>query len=317
MLRDRYDSAVVATLNGLLGRFRGDPVKPLGVNDRLDGRVALVTGANRGLGRAIATQLAERGAHVLCACRGDAGATLADARKVGSAAALSVDLSDLQSIDRLVDEIEQLGRRIDVLVLNAAVVPNGARRTTQGLELQLGVNFLANVHLVDKLLRRDLLERSARSRIVLVSSESHRSGKPVDPTRLGVFEPYGVSGVVARYGQVKQFALAWLLELAKELDGLGVFAICPGAVATDIAREAPTWAKPVLDPVMRALFRNPSDAAKPVVYLAVARALDERTGQYFHRWDERSPAEPLLDAGYRAAVTRAARELVAAHVPAK
>ncbi len=300
MASRRYESALLATLTGL--RERLVPERPLAWDDRLEGKTALVTGANRGLGRAIAVELAQRGARLLLACRGDASDALAEVGARGEA--VQVDLGDLRSIDRLAGQLAERGVRLDVIVLNAGVVPNRARKTAQGLEVQLGVNYLANVRLVDRLMSRELLARGDRlPRIVAVSSESHRAPRAFELARLGAYEDYGIGGVMRRYGESKLALTAWTQELARRLEGrAAVHAICPGAVATGIAREAPRIFRPLLDPTIRRLFAAPAVAARPVAYLAGASAVEGKTGLYFHRWREKAPSELALDRAFASAL---------------
>ncbi len=190
MVKPRYDSAWLATLSALRQRLAQNEGRFLRADERLDGTTALVTGANRGLGRAIAVQLAERGARILLACRGDASDAAREVSRFGEAEVVHVDLADLSSVDRFVDELAERGERVHTLILNAGVVPNRARQTAQGFEVQLGVNYLANVRLVDRMLARKLLvkDRARLPRIVVVSSESHRSAKRFDPARLDAYD---------------------------------------------------------------------------------------------------------------------------------
>lgn len=289
----RYDNAFVATVIAL--RDRLERAAPEASDDRLDGADVLVTGANRGLGRAIAVELAARGARVFCACRGDASDVL---RETGGAL-VPLDLADLRSVERCASALGPL----HAVVLNAGVVPGRARATAQGLELQLGVNYLANVWLVDHLLRRGALVPHAgrKPRIVAVSSESHRSPRSFEIARLGDCDAYGMSGVMRRYGESKLLLTAWAQELAGRIaDRAAVYTICPGPVATGIASEAPRWSRPLLDPVIDTLFAPPAVAGQPVAFLSYASALEGRTGLYYHRWREKPPAPLALDRAFRA-----------------
>lgn len=316
MARPRYDSAVVATLIALRDRLVPEKERSLGAADRLDGCTALVTGANRGLGRAIAVGLGERGARVLLACRGDASEALAEVRRATEAEAVRVDLADLESVDRLADALDQ---PVHALVLNAGVVPSRSRTTAQGLELQLGVNYLANVRLVDGLLERGRLTKSGGRlpRIIAVSSESHRSPRSFEISRLGVPDTYGVGGVMRRYGESKLLLTTWTEELARRLAGdAAVHTICPGPVATGIASEAPRWSQPLLEPVIRTFFAAPAAAAKPITYLACARELEGESGLYFHRWRRKPPAELALDRAFAAELWEESHRVIEAALTA-
>jgi NAD(P)-dependent dehydrogenase (short-subunit alcohol dehydrogenase family) len=285
MSQGRYDSAIGATLIAIKDRF--ETVEERTNDDRLDGATVIVTGANRGLGRSIAVDLIERGARVIAAGRHDAD--------VGENVRL--DLGDLASVDRFADTIAPA----HVLILNAGVVPNRARATKQGLEVQLGVNYLANVRLVDRLLARGaLIARGDRKpRIVVVSSESHRSPSGFEIAALGVYDDYPMTRVMRRYGESKLLLTAWAQELAERAPHVAVHTICPGPVATGIASEAPRWTQPLLGPVIRTFFAAPDVAAKPVTYLACARELEGKTALYYHRWREKPPAPLALDREFR------------------
>jgi NAD(P)-dependent dehydrogenase (short-subunit alcohol dehydrogenase family) len=287
-MRSRYDGALAATIGGIADRLRQrKDVLALGEDDRLDGKTCLVTGANRGLGLAIATELGRRGAHVICACRASAP------RIAGSNEALSLDLADLASVEKAVDALA--GRKIDVAILNAGIVPKEARRTRDGFDEGFQVNYLANVLLVRRLLQRGLMS-PANARIVFVSSESHRSAPPIDWDRLGVFRPWGMQDAVAQYGVAKLLLQTFTEELARRTPSVAVHSLCPGAVRTDIGREAPPWVRPVLALTMRAFFKDPKLAARPVVYLAASSAIEGATGLYLHADRRREPSAQAVDA---------------------
>lgn len=306
-----YDNPISATLIALRDQLKGSDERALDVRDRLDGKTALVTGANRGLGRAIASQLAVRGARLVMPVRGDGSEALADVRRAGAGGELlHVDLADTDSVHRLADALKTRDP-VDVLVLNAGVVPAASRATKQGFELQNGVNFLANVLLV----RRMLEDRSLcpDARVVVVSSESHRSADALNLDALGVADDYGVTAVMERYSYSKLLLTAWGLELGRRTD-LTVHVMCPGPVATGIAREAPRWSQPLLEPIMQAFFAPAHVGARPVVYLACAKALDGES-RYFHRFDDKPPSELAADPEAGARVLDHSLALLAERAP--
>ncbi len=313
----RHQGAVAATLAGILDRLRPSGGVSLRDDERFDGRVVLVTGASRGLGRAIAEALGRRGATVHVAVRSLAEETVAAVRAAGApeARAWRLDLERLDVVDRLVDDLAAAGVRLDVLVLNAGVVPASSRETPHGLDVMLQVNALANVHLVDRLLARGVLRPATPApRVVVVGSEAHRSSPPIDWTDLGAPRRYTTSEVVAEYGRSKLVLHSWVCELARRLDGPGdhvdVFHLCPGAVASEIAREAPKWAQPLLNGVFKLFFQSPATAAAPAVYFAAASE-PGATGSYLHMRRRTEPAALASDAANGAAAWAAAHTLLA------
>jgi len=332
----RQDGAVTATLAGVVDRLRGGAVDVtpwLDPADRLDGRSVLVTGGNRGLGRAVAQELARRGGRVLLACRsGLPEAADALARESGgTVVGAPLDLADLDSVVAFVQGLRERRERIDVAVLNAGIVPAASRLTRDGFEEMFQVNYLANVLLVRGLLDEGVLRRrppedlaagpapaaARRPRLVFVSSESHRSAAPVPPGELGRVRAYDMRGSVAAYGASKLLLEALVAELAGRYAGpagqgpeVAVHSICPGAVNSGIAREAPVWAKPLLGLVMQAFFRPPEEAALPVVALAAAGVLEGETGRYHHVTVPKDRADAARDPDYTAALWDEAHRLL-------
>lgn len=315
-------SATLAAFGQRMGK-RG-PALALAPDQRLDGRTILVTGANSGLGKAVAIELARRGARMLLACRSgipEAGEEIARASG-GSVEMLPVDLGDLESARRLCDQLRDRGERIDRLILNAGVMPRRARKTAQGFEQMFQVNFLASVLITRRLLQdgvvpnralatKPAVEGTSLSRIVFVSSEAHRSAPAIDPNTLGDYVEYGILDGMARYAHSKMAVCTFASELARRLDGeVAVHSICPGPVDSNMAREAPAWLKPVLSRVMHRFFASPTEAAQPVAYLAASPRIEGRNGIYLHRSEEKPAAEAALDEALGADVWRASWALL-------
>lgn len=301
----RHQGAVVAALTGAweaLTESRPDRTLPADV--RLDGRTVLVTGANRGLGRAIAEGLARRGASLVVACRSMLDETVAALSSVPGAGAVrgeGVDLAALASVDALVERLAADGVVVDRLVLNAGMLPGASRETGDGFDVMFQVNFLANVRLVDRMLAAGVLpERPGDPpRVVVVGSEAHRSAKPIDLDHLGAGWSYGLGDVVSFYGLSKLHSHTWAAELARRVDGdprrAEVVHLCPGAIASDIGREAPGWIQPVLKAFMRWTFPSPAQAAVSVIWAVAAPELDGRTGVYLHLGVEKAPSAFVQD----------------------
>jgi NAD(P)-dependent dehydrogenase (short-subunit alcohol dehydrogenase family) len=333
--RTRYDSPSRATFSGILDllRRRGG-TGGLEEADRIDGRVCLVTGANRGLGRAVAIELARRGGRVIMGCRSGPAAAeaAAEIRRLSGNPRVEtafLDLSDFETVRSFVKRMHTLGGSLDLLVLNAGVVPRRARRTAQGFEEMFAVNYLANFLLVTRLLESGVVRPEAAPagrpspplpRIVFVSSESHRSAAPLNFDTLGAFQDYGMRGSMAVYASTKLLVSTFAVELSRRLRENGrpsasVHHLCPGPVDSGIAREAPGWIKPLLKVVFALFFRSPRKAAGPVVYLCCARSLEGRSGVYLHLMTEKQPAEQALDDQNGARLWDASARLLAGGPP--
>ena len=295
-----YSNPVLASFHGIVDLFRHkDPIGELHDDDRLDGKTALVTGANSGLGLATATALARRGAHVIMACRSgipEAAETVKQASGSKQVEMVRLDLADFAAIHACCDELRAKGVRIDRLILNAGVVPQKPQKTRQGYEMMFGVHALGNFLLLKRLLADGVIPNrhyagnavaGEHPRIVMVSSETHRSGTPIDLEQLGQFVSYSPMSSIAQYGHSKLVLTSLAMELARRLqddDGIdvSVHAVCPGPINSNIAREAPRIVKPLLKLIMGALFASPEKASQPVQYLSCSPQIEGQSGLYLH-----------------------------------
>ena len=259
----------------------------------LTGRVALITGANVGIGRVTAMELAGAGAQVVIAGRSLARTQpVLDAIRAlpGALPAqfVPVDLSSLQSVRAAADAFKALGQPLHLLINNAGVA--GLRGQTQdGFEMMFGVNHLGHFLLTQQLL--PLLQAADQARIVTVSSRAHRFTSGIDweavrrPTRslTGVHE-YAVS---------KLANLLFSAELARRLAGTGVstYALHPGVVATEIWRAVPGWLRPLLR--LRGM-RTPEEGARTTLYCA-QQAPHSETGLYYADSHPLAPSEAGAD----------------------
>jgi NAD(P)-dependent dehydrogenase (short-subunit alcohol dehydrogenase family) len=258
----------------------------------LKGRVCVVTGATRGIGRATAEELARAGATLVLVCRRrpDGEEVAAAIARAGSAPAPTVveaDLSSQAAVRAAAEEIRSRHERLHVLVNNAGLIPRSREVTVDGLEMQLAVNHLAPFLLTNLLL--DRLRSSAPSRVVTVSSTTHQ-GAELDFADLQSERRYDAEDV---YAGTKLMNLLFTYELARRLQGTGVTAnaLHPGAVATRLLAD---YMKVPL--VGRALARtfgaSPEQGADTVVYLAASPEVAGVTGKYFtnRRETRSSPA---------------------------
>lgn len=302
-------------------------IEPLADSVRIDGKTCLVTGANSGVGKAVAIDLARRGGHVLMACRSghpDAGEDVKAASGSDGVEMLRVDLSDMRSVHRLCDELRERGTVLDIAVLNAGLMPRRARRTAQGFETMFAVHFLANRVLVDRWLTDATVRPANRieeaPRIVIVSSDAHRSAEPIDFDRFGEFTDYGVRDGIRHYGASKLVLCTYATELSRRLNREGeghvaVHSLCPGPVNTAIAREAPWFLKPLVVPMMKFFFLTPEKAARPVSYLCCADDAGKRSGIYLHMLREKHPSGHATDPANGVCLWEASEALLETQAP--
>ena len=165
--------------------------KPL-VESRLDGKFAVVTGANAGIGKVTALELARAGARVVLACRSDerARAAMAEISAQVPGAALDfvrLDLASLQSVREAAEEIRALSPRIDLLINNAGLAGQKGQ-TTEGFELTFGTNHLGPFLLTKLLL--DRVQAATQARIVNVASRAHYRTGPLEFSRVRTPTPF-------------------------------------------------------------------------------------------------------------------------------
>jgi len=285
--KGNYDNPLKATLKGISDLYsKKTPSINLPSNTVLTGKTVMITGASSGLGYAAAMRLAKAGAKVIMAVRsgiperGEAIKKLSGNEQVFM---YHVDLLDFGSINSLIDRLVEDGIKLDILISNAAMVPLKSRKTPQGLEEMFMVNYLAPFHLIRNLVNRGIVKAEG-SRIIIVSSESHRDSDGFDWENFGKYHDYGIGETVARYGYFKLLLTTFGNELSRRLKTEGknipVKMLCPGPVNSNIAREAPGWMQPLLKGVFSLFFRSPEKASDPVIYFATTPNEDLDTIDY-------------------------------------
>ena len=288
-----YSSPVKAIWQGISDLFKTkERVGYLADEDRLEGKTVMITGANSGLGFATAVQVAERGAKLIMACRSGIPNKGEEVKKRSGSNQVEmyrVDLSDIDSILDLVDTLKNQGIILDLLICNAAMVPRRSRKTKQGLEEMFMVNYLAKFLLINLLLKEGLIRQvedtNTASRIIIVSSESHRNPKAFEWEQFGQFQDYGMDKTVALYGYYKLLLTTFANELSRRLNPDGklnipVFVLCPGPVNSNIAKEAPKVFYPLLKIIFGIFFKAPDKAAEPVLYLSCSKEVAEKPIDY-------------------------------------
>ncbi len=279
--------------------------------------VCVVTGANSGIGKATATELARLGAHVVMVCRDKArgrdakaeirtAAELAHPSREDTVDLLIADLSVQEEVYHLGETIRADYDRLDVLVNNAGVFRETREETADGIEETFAVNHLAPFLLTHLVLPRlkDTAGRAGEARVVTVSSEAHR-GASIDFDDLDAEEGYNP---LQAYAQSKLANILFTHELARRLQGEGVLvnAVHPGVVNTNIWQGS-GWISRIAR-LFSWLYKRPEEGAQSVVYLAASPEVEE-TGQYFKETEVVNPSPEAYDEKAAARLWRVSRKM--------
>jgi len=256
----------------------------------LNGKVALVTGANSGIGRATARTLALQGWHVFLACRDKARTqpVLDDIAGASGGTAkaefLPLELGDLDSVRTCARAFLDRKLPLHLLVANAGLA--GSLGTTRsGFERTFGVCHMGHFLLTQLLL--DTIKASAPARIVVVASTAHYRAKAIDFEAL---RKHSVSSTgLPEYAVAKLSNVLFAKELARRLDGTGVttYSLHPGVVATDVWRSVPAF----LQPLIKLFMISEEKGAATTLHCALSDAAGKETGLYY---DKCMPKEPSL-----------------------
>ncbi|XP_075007977.1 retinol dehydrogenase 12 isoform X2 [Calonectris borealis] len=273
---------------------------------KLEGKVAIITGANTGIGKETARDLARRGARVIVACRDIAKAEAAASEiraETGNQQVIvkKLDLADTKSIREFAEKFLAEEKELHILINNAGVMLCPYSKTADGFEMHLGVNHLGHFLLTFLLLER--LKQSAPARIVNVSSLAHYGGR-IRFHDLHSEKSYNrglaychsklanvlFTRELARRLQGKsqrrtECFSAWLLSTMDEESGLKkgtkvtANALHPGSVRSELMRHS--FVMMWLWKIFSFFLKTPWEGAQTSVYCAVAEELDSVTGQYF------------------------------------
>ncbi|XP_056914410.1 retinol dehydrogenase 12 isoform X1 [Takifugu flavidus] len=246
----------------------------------LNGKTVLITGANTGIGKETALDLARRGARVIMACRDvdkgeEAAAGIRGAYPPALVEVRELDLADTCSIRAFAETLLREINQLHVLINNAGVMMCPYTKTVDGFEMHIGVNHLGHFLLTHLLI--GLLKRSAPARIVVVSSLAHNFGW----IRFHDLHSQGSYNSGLAYCQSKLANVLFARELARRLRGteVTVNSVHPGTVNSDLTRHSTLMT--IFFTVFAMFLKTPREGAQTSIYCALAEELHAISGKHF------------------------------------
>lgn len=248
----------------------------------LNNKIAIVTGANSGMGMATSKALSDMGATVVMLCRDnkrgkEAQDILLRENPDRKLVLMRCDLGSLASIKCFVEDFKSRFKTLDILVNNAGFISLDRQLTDDGFERQFGVNHLGHFYLTTNLL--DIIPGGGR--IVNVASGAHKTGKIH-------FEDINLTrgfNVIKAYSQSKLANVLFTRELARRLKDSDITVNCchPGAVATNIGISRDTGFGKTITSMLKPFFQTPLEGASTAIYLASSENVKDITGEYFYK----------------------------------
>lgn len=250
------------------------------MTQELAGKTFIITGANTGIGKISAKELARQGARVFLACRSETK-TLPVITEIKAETGndkvefIALDLSDQSSIRACAETLLAKAPEIHGLINNAGVVAKRGSSTKDGYEMTFGTNHLGH-YLFTRLLL-DRLKATPGSRIVNVSSASHYRAKSINFDALK--KPTKTIVGLKEYEVSKLANVLFTKELARQLEGTNIttYAVHPGVVATEIWTRVP---KPLRWAIKKFMI-TPEEGAVSSIKCATDPALAKDTGKYY------------------------------------
>lgn len=246
------------------------------------GKIAIVTGANSGLGQEITIGLAKKEFKVIMACRNIKKAESAklEILKIIPTADLELmelDLNSLISVRNFANSFIKKYIQLNLLIENAGIMIPPFAKTEEGFESQMGVNYFSHF-LLTKLLM-PILNKTEGARIATTSSIAHEKGK-IDFDNLNSEKSYSKMDA---YGQSKLACLMFAYELQRRLEAADskVIAVSahPGVSKTNLFSNIPKLALLLISPLLPLFTHSPENAALPMLYAALGDEV--KGGDYF------------------------------------
>ncbi|XP_033628128.1 retinol dehydrogenase 13-like [Asterias rubens] len=269
----------------------------------LNGKTVIVTGANSGIGRVTALDLAQRGARVILACRNlqkaeDVAKDIKSSTGNSEVVVRHLDLSSLQSVREFAQQIIETEDRLDILINNAGVAAMKAGAVTKdNFDFVFGTNHFGHFLLTNLLL--DLLKKSALKRVVTVSSLAHAYAPEPNMTREDPNVANFLYPHLEKYPSSKLANVLFARELAKREKASGLISTSnhPGAIYTPIWKTNMSNVSSlrgalyyVFSPLMWMVFIDETAGAQTTLHCALDESVAELSGKYFDNSAEYEPS---------------------------
>jgi NAD(P)-dependent dehydrogenase (short-subunit alcohol dehydrogenase family) len=245
---------------------------PTNHHSSMNQKIAIITGANIGLGYETAKTLAKEGIKIIMACRNLVKAEVAKdkiIKKVPNAQLemIHLDLNSLHSVREFADEFKARFDRLDILILNAGILIPPFTKTVDGFESQMGVNYFGHFLLTNLLF--EVLNKTPNARVVTLSSPAYKKGK-INFENLNSEKGYSKS---TAYEQSKLACLMFSYELQRRIEksGSGVISVAahPGLSKTNLGQHTSPIFMVLFTPLFFILGHSPEKAARSIVMTAI------------------------------------------------
>lgn len=258
----------------------------------LEGKTALITGINSGLGQETARVLGLRGAHIVGLARSEEKARAACEALGEASTPVACELSDLESVKRAAETVAGLERPIDILIANAGIMALPRLETVHGIEKQFFTNHIGHFVLVTRLL--DSLAEDAR--VVMLSSDAHRLAPRGGIELDNLSGEHGYQAWRA-YGQSKLANLLFAKELARRLEGTDrtANAVHPGVIRTNLSRHMGGVLNTLYGLTSPLYAKSVAQGAATTCYVAAHPDAAEISGAYFADCNVAKPSRPGRD----------------------
>ena len=256
------------------------------MNTDLSNRTCIITGANSGIGKATAFELAKMGASIVMLCRDkqkgeNALKEIRDNTGNQSVELMIADLQNYDSIRQFVQNYKSTHNNLHILINNAGIMKKNRETNNLGHETTFTTNHLGHFLLTNLLL--EMLQSSAPARIINISSGSHKRGK-LDFNNLMLEQKYGR---FKAYNNSKLANILFTYELARRLEdsGVTVNAVHPGPARTNFGREFSERTRKFLK-LFKRFTISAEEGAKTSIFLASSPEVGKITGEYWNECEQ-------------------------------